>query len=174
MMSSLAREKEIDQVWLALRVFPRREKHVMKLLQKKGIESWVPLQERTRRYKRKVRKVQLPLITQYVFIHTSIKKVGRALSVPGVIELVCPSGEIDPIPEEEIILMKRVVGEVSEIEVEPGKWQKGEEVEIVAGQLTGLKGHLVEWRGKQRLGIAMNQFQHTMIIEVPLHALRKV
>jgi transcription antitermination factor NusG len=66
------------------------------------------------------------------------------------------------------------VGEVSEVEVEPGKWDTGQKVEIVAGQLTGLKGRLVEWRGKQRLAIAMDQFQHTMIIEVPLHALRKV
>lgn len=173
-MALIEKEKDTDQVWLAVRVFPRREKHVVKLLHNMGIESWIPLHERIRRYKRKVRKVQLPLITQYVFVHTHLESSGKILSVPGVIEFVSPSGEIDPIPEEEIVLMKRVVGEVSEVEVEPGKWNKGEKVEIVAGQLTGLIGRLVEWRGKQRLGIAMDQFRHTMIIEVPLHALRKV
>ena len=167
-------KKDVDQVWLAVRVFPRREKHVVKLLEQRGIESWIPLQERIKRYKRKVRKVQLPLITQYVFARTAIKNAGEILSVAGVIELVRPSGEICPIPEEEIFLMKRIVGEVSEIAVEPGQWQKGDEMEIISGQLTGLRGRLEEWRGKKRLGISMSHFQHTMIIEVPLTALRKV
>jgi len=173
-MRTINTKRKVGQVWLAVRVFPRREKHVMKLLQRKGIESWIPLQEKIRRYKRKVRKVQLPLITQYVFIHTEIDKASRVLSVDGVIDLVRPSGNICPIPEEEIILIKRIVGEVSEIEVEPGQWEKGDEVEIISGQLTGLRGRLEEWRGKKRLGISMNQFQHTMIIEVPMKSLRKV
>src|SRR6056297_770635 len=173
-MLSTMRKKDIEQVWLAVRVFPRREKHVVKLIQKMGIESWIPMQEKIRRYKRKVRKVQLPLITQYVFVHTEVQNVGKILSVSGVIDLVRPSGEICPIPEEEIVLMKRVVGEASVVEFESGQWEKGDEVEIVSGQLTGLRGRLEEWRGKKRLGIAMNQFQHTMIIEVPLKALKKV
>lgn len=173
-MLSIMTKEDTEQVWLAVRVFPRREKHVVKLIQNKGIESWIPLQEKIRRYKRKVRKVQLPLITQYVFVHTEVKNVGKILSVSGVIDLVKPSGEICPIPEEEILLIKRVVGEATVVEVESGQWEKGDEVEIISGQLTGLRGRLEEWRGKKRLGISMNQFQHTMIIEVPLKALRKV
>jgi transcription antitermination factor NusG len=58
--------------------------------------------------------------------------------------------------------------------VEAGEWKEGDEVEIVAGQLTGLKGRLMEWRGKNRVGIRMAHFQHTMIIEVPLNTLRKI
>ncbi|NBB88238.1 MAG: UpxY family transcription antiterminator [Bacteroidetes bacterium] len=173
-MTSTESVKPTSQVWLAVRVIPRREKHIVKVLQRKGMESWIPLEEKIRRYKRKVRKVELPLITQYVFVNTSTRNLGEILSVDGVIDFVRPSGEISPIPEEEIILLKRVVGEANVVEVEAGTWEKGDEVEIIAGQLTGLKGRLEEWRGKKRLGISMPQFAHTMIIEVPIKALRKL
>jgi transcription antitermination factor NusG len=161
-------------LWLAFRVIPRREKHVVHSLLRQGVEAWIPLQERVKRYKRKVRKVQYPLITQYVFARVRRNELAKVLSTTGVVQVLRPSGYIDPIPADEIELLKRIVGEWHDVEVEAGEWKEGDEVEIVAGQLTGLKGRLMEWRGKNRVGIRMAHFQHTMIIEVPLNTLRKI
>ena len=162
------------QYWFAVRTFFRREKHVKKLLMQKDIHAWLPLQERTRVYTRKIRKVQIPLITQYVFVEIHPDDHAKVLQTEGVIEFVKPSGDIMPIPENEINLLKRVTGEEIEAELEEGKITKGDRVEIIGGELTGLKGHMIEERGKNKVAINLEHFFHTLLMEIPLSALRKI
>ncbi len=167
-------ESDTGLYWYAVRTFFRREKHVNKLLQLKDLNSWLPLQEKTRVYTRKIRKVQVPLISQYIFVEIQPEERVRVLETEGVIEFIKPSGYVMPIPEHEIKLLKRVIGEDVEIEIEEGKIEKGDLVEIIGGELTGLRGHMVERRGKNRVAINMEHFQHALLMEIPLSALRKI
>lgn len=160
--------------WYAVRTFFRREKFVRDRLQDKGIEAWLPLQEKIRRYTRKVRKVQLPLISQYIFVKIDQEERARVLEVEGVIQFVRPSGYIVPIPQSEIDLLRRVIGEDVSTEVEEGTITEGDEVEIIAGELTGLKGQMVEERGRNRIAVNLTNMGLALWMEVPLSAVRKL
>lgn len=169
-------DAETGLSWYAVRTFHRREKHVNKLLELKNVNAWVPLREKTRIYTRKIRKVQLPLISQYVFVQIDEKQKGKVLQTEGVISFVQPSGYIVPIPKEEINLLKRVIGEdmEAEIEVEEGQIQEGDHVEIIGGELTGLQGYMIERRGKNKVAVNLEHFQHAILMEIPVSALRKI
>ena len=79
------------------------------------------------------------------------------------------------IPQDEIDLLKRVVGEIEEINVGAIEMGIGDEVEIIGGNLTGIRGRLVELEGKNRFVVQLASigYQLSMIIDKSLLRLLK-
>lgn len=159
--------------WFAVYTGFRREKIALKLLQKKGIVSYLPLQLFTRNYSKKTKKVAIPLISCYVFVCITADQYVTVLETEYVLRFLKLRGDLIAIPEREINLLKQVVGEL-EIEVDTKSLHKGDEVEVIRGQLTGLRGVLEEKRGEHKLIISLDTLGYDLRIEVnPLH-IRKV
>jgi len=160
--------------WYAVHTGFKREKRVQKQLERKGIEHYLPLQKRIRRYTRKVRQVELPLISTYIFVKIDLKDRVSVLEVPDVYGFVQFAKDIIPIPESEIALVKRVLGEAYEVEVEEGPLAPGTPVEIIGGQLTGLKGTLVEQAGKEVFNIQLDSLGYQLRMDVPRNLLQRI
>lgn len=160
--------------WFAVYTKYKREKLVNQRLNEKGIQTYLPLQQFTRRYTRKVKKVELPLISCYIFTKITKQEYVPVLETPDVVHFVRFSSNLIAIPEEEIQILQRVVGENIEIELEPHAYQEGDEVEIIGGNLTGLKGKLVRKENKHRFFVELEKMGYTLQMEVPLELLRKV
>ena len=64
--------------WFAVYARYKREKVVAQRLQEKGIECYLPLQRLTRYYTRKVKQVELPLISGYLPRQRRVKPRQRA------------------------------------------------------------------------------------------------
>ncbi|MEK7255619.1 MAG: transcription termination/antitermination NusG family protein, partial [Bacteroidota bacterium] len=67
----------VEPKWFAVYTRYKSEKVVQRLLQNKKIESYLPLQRVTRRYTRKIKHHDIPLISCYIFV-----KIVRAEYVP--------------------------------------------------------------------------------------------
>ena len=143
--------------WFAVYTGFKREKLVRKRLQAKGIESYLPLQRTTRYYTRKIRHVDLPLISCYVFVKIVRREYVPVLEDPDVLYFVKQRSDLIAIPEREIDILKAVTGEHIEVEVTPiaGSPIPGDEVEIIKGRLFGLKGMLVEQQNNRRVVIEL-------------------
>lgn len=169
---------QLDQTearWFAVYTRFRREKLVVERLKRQGIEAYLPLQHFTRRYTRKVRQVALPLISCYVFVKIAKPEYLSVLRTPDVVGFVKISKDLIAIPEAEIRLMQRIVGEVEvEIEAKPLVLQKGDPVEIIGGQLTGLKGKLVDCPNGKNFLIELTSVGYTLQMEVPPAFLCKI
>ena len=159
--------------WFAFYTRYKREKYICNLLVKSGIICYVPLIKRIRQYNSKVRQVELPLINCYVF--AKIRKVNSVtvLSTPGVVNFVKFSSEIISIPEQEIELLRRVVGDVQDVDVVLNSFETGDEVEIIAGNLTGVKGILISGKNKNNFLIELERMGYSLRIEVDPSHLRK-
>ncbi len=59
---------ESEPRWFAVHTRSKSEKFVQRMLTKKGIHAWLPLQKLMRRYVRSTRMVEKPLINCYVFV----------------------------------------------------------------------------------------------------------
>jgi transcription antitermination factor NusG len=152
--------------WFAIYTNFKREKLVNKMLLQKGIENYLPLQKLTRRYSRKVRAVELPLISGYVFVKIVKNQYIPVLETDHVLKFIRFSKNLLAIPESEIDLIKRVVGEGMEITMEPITYQEGDEVEIVGGNLTGLRGKLISKDGKKQFTIELNNLGYSLYIRL--------
>ena len=132
-----------DYRWYAVYTRSKGEKAAHKALQQAGIHAYLPLVKKVRLYNRKRKEVELPLITCYVFVKISKEEYVQVLQCSNVVNFVRFSSDMISIPEAEIDLMKRILGEGWEVNVTDCDFRTGDLVEISAGNLTGMQGYVV-------------------------------
>lgn len=166
---------EQEARWFAVYTRYKREKQVLKRLTEKGITTYLPIQRVKRYYTRKVKQVELPLISCYLFTKITKPEYIPVLDTPDVVKFVRFSKNLISIPEREIKLIQRVVGEDVEVEMEPRQhMRKGDEVEIIGGRLTGLKGTLVNREGQKHFVVELESLGYAMRMQVDPQYLRKI
>lgn len=164
---------EHEARWFAVYTKFKREKQVLKQLTEKGIQAYLPLQSFTRRYTRKVRHVELPLINCYIFTKITKDEYVPVLETQDVVAFVKFAQDLIAIPTHEIEIMKRVVGEGIEIDVQAGSYQLGDEVEIIGGNLTGLRGWLVAADSEKNFVIELENLGYSLRMTVDPSLLSK-
>lgn len=163
-----------DAKWFAVYTKYKREKLVVKTLQEKGIHAYVPIQKVTRHYTRKINRVELPLINCYIFTKITKPEYVPVLETQDVIQFVKFSKNLIAIPEREIDLMKRITGENIALEVDQNtNYQVGDEVEIIAGNLTGLRGKLLR-TGKKNFLVNLQNIGFSLRMEINPKFLQKI
>lgn len=165
---------ESEPRWFAVYTAYKREKIVEKMLTQKRIECYLPIQKVTRRYVRKVRTLELPLISCYIFVKIVKSEYVPVLETEHVLKFTKIAQNLLAIPESEMETMKRVVGEGVDVTIEPTAMQEGDEVEITSGNLTGLKGKLVSVEGKKQMIVELEQMGYSLRMTVDASLLRKV
>ncbi len=160
--------------WFAVRTNYKREKLVKQLLERKGIANYLPLRQVTRRYTRKVRTLELPLISCYVFVKIVRSQYVPVLETPDVLGFVKMRKDLLAIPDEEIELLRRIAGEGIEVVADPAQYCEGDRVEIIGGNLTGLQGRLVAIDGSRVFVVELEHIGYSLRMHVPAHLLRKV
>jgi len=163
-----------DSRWFAIYTPYKREKLVCRQLQRKGITAYLPVQQLVRRYTRKIRKVELPLISCYVFVKITKGEYIRVLETEQVMGFVKFSGNLIAIPDVEMELMKRILGEGIEVNAEKQIYQKGDVVEVISGNLVGTKGKLCSIQGKKQFLVDLEFLGYTLQINIDPSLLRKV
>lgn len=160
--------------WYAIVTKFKCEKYVTSALQRKGLEAYVPLLRKTKRYTRKIKTYEIPMISCYAFVKISPADKTQVLEVPYVHNFVRFDGKIAPVPEHEMQMMRRVVGEISDVIVEPRYWRQGDKVEVIAGNLTGIQGILIEQNGKHEFVIELETLGYQLRMVVDRSVLRRV
>ena len=165
---------ESEPRWFAVYTKYKREKLVQKRLQEQGIHTCLPIQRLTRQYERKVKTVELPLISCYIFTRITKKEYVPILNTADVLHFVKFSQNLIAIPDREIRLLQRITGEGIEVEVEPKSFLVGEEVEIVSGSLAGLRGILLQKDRKKNFVIELSNIGFMLRISVEPAMLKRL
>lgn len=153
--------------WYAIYVRFKSEKFVTNLLQKKGIEAYIPLKTAVKRYSRKIKTYHLPLINCYVFVKINGNDRVKVIETENVLKFVKTGDNLGKIPEKEIEILRKITGEFNDqLEIEPSSWVQGNKVEIVRGGLAGTKGYITERKNKKVFLIALENMGFDLILEV--------
>ncbi len=159
--------------WFAIYTPYKREKYVQNLLKRKGITCYLPVQIITRRYLRKIREVELPLFSRYVFVKIVKNDYIKVLETEQVLHFVRIGKNLLSIQEEEINLIKRILGESIPISASVISYEKGDRVEITSGNLTGIEGTLVHTNGKTNVLVDLHYMGYTLNIQIDRSLLKK-
>ncbi|MFQ5916151.1 MAG: transcription termination/antitermination NusG family protein, partial [Nitrospinota bacterium] len=119
--------------WYAIRTRSRHEKHVRDELAKLGVEPFLPLVDRRRRWKDRRKLVSFPLFPGYCFGRFSLPNDRlRVVTARGVVEILgTPNGPV-PVPEGEIERVRRLVS--STLPYDPHPYlDGGMRVEVIRG-----------------------------------------
>lgn len=151
--------------WYAIRVLPQHEKAVSRNLLKSEIETFLPLYRSRRLWSDRVKEIELPLFSSYVFGRFAFRRRVAILRTPGVVSIVSFGRSPAPVADEEIAALKAMVA--SGLPIQPWPFLRtGQWVRIKDGPLKGLEGILVQLKGSWRVVVSVNLLQRSVAVEV--------
>jgi transcriptional antiterminator RfaH len=104
--------------WFVLYTQPRNEKKVTERLEKLGITAYCPMTIQVRQWSDRKKKVEVPLLNSYVFVHLANANRNLVFEVPGIVRYLFWLGEPAIVRDEEIkTLQNWLAHDFSEIEV---------------------------------------------------------
>jgi transcription antitermination factor NusG len=129
--------------WYAVFTVPQNEKSVIKHLDLREINSFLPTYETVRVWKNRQRmKLVLPLFPGYLFVHINQRERSKVLASPRVLHIVGNGREYVPLADAEIELLRSgLCGQ----RIEPYReLVVGDRVRIKSGAMQGICGTLVK------------------------------
>jgi transcriptional antiterminator RfaH len=154
--------------WYAVYTRPHFEKKVYGQMVRQGIDAYLPLQTTLRQWSDRKKRVSEPLFSCYIFVHISPKEYYNVLNLNGVVRYVTFCGKAISIPEKQIRLIRNLLAEELEASESPECMKEGNQVLIIAGPLSGITGELVEYAGKKRVIIRIEEICRALFVNVPL------
>jgi len=154
-----------DNCWCAVQVTPRYEVITSTILRTKDYEQFLPMYKSKRQWSDRVKEIESPLFTGYVFCKLNSRNPWSIVTTPGVIRIVGTRKEIAVIDEREIEAIQLAVK--SGVKVEPCAYARvGDRVRITSGPLSGLEGIVMSCKNRQRLVLSVNLIQSSVSVEV--------
>jgi transcription antitermination factor NusG len=167
-------ETEIkERHWYAIYTRPRFENILVKQLQVIGITSFLPTKKVSHIWSDRKKLIIEPLFPCYVFVYANCKERLLSVQSRGGVCVVSFAGQPARIPEIAIESVRRVVS--SEFPTENVPYLvRGDEVEIIAGPLCGLKGLIDQRRGPSHFIISIHKICKSYAVHVDARILRRV
>jgi transcription antitermination factor NusG len=153
--------------WYALSVKHQHERAVRLALEFNGFEALAPTYRAQRRWSDRVKEVDLPLFSGYVFCRFAFAERVRVMDAPGVAKVVEFGGTPAEISEDEIVAIRAVMA--SKLPVRPWPYLKlGDRVRVEHGPLRGIEGTLLREvvRERWQLVIGVEMLQRSLAVEL--------
>ena len=165
----MATQKILKQkLWHVVYTRSRCEKKVLDELTIKDIECFLPLHKKLRQWKDRKKWVEMPLITGYCFVHISRAEYDKVLNTNNVVCYITFEGKAAIVPDNQVDYLKKMLSQNDfEITVSQENFEPGKKVEIIEGSMIGLRGELVETRGKNKFLLRLTQINSTFTVEIP-------
>ena len=165
--TSIAEAAEVwrEPRWYALKTRSRHEKRVRDQLVLRDVDTFLPLCESWRQWKDRKKKIDLPLFPGYCFARFPLEDRLRVLGVLGVAHLVSINGRPEPVAEEELAAVQRLVA--TKLSYDPHPFlEEGMDVEVVRGPLAGVRGKLLRKDRVTRLVLAVTLVRQSALVEI--------
>jgi transcriptional antiterminator NusG len=151
--------------WYALRTKSRHEKLVRDQLDRQGIEPLLPTVKRLSQWKDRKKEIEVPLFSGYCFVRFGQEAKLPVQQVTGVVEIVGSGNRPEPIPDDEIDALRRLMTSVLPYDPHP-YLHEGMKVEVIRGPLQGVHGILLRKEKRHRLVIGVHLIQQAAAVEI--------
>jgi len=153
--------------WFAIYTRSRHEKHVNQDLEKREIETFLPLRKVRRQWSDRKKIIEEPLFKGYLFVRIPLVKRLDVLKTIGVVNFV--QRRQDPLPQEvperDLQSVRRFLEEG--IALDPFPYlHEGEKVYIRSGLFKGTEGYIVRKDKRCRLVISLDLLMQSISIEI--------
>ncbi len=152
--------------WFALYTKSRHEKLLDRELNKRGIETFLPLRKIMSHWSDRKKLIEEPLFKSYLFVHAPLSQRWTVLNVPGAVCFIGKSAEEAlEVPERDILTVRQFVEE--EIQIDPFPYLKqGDRVYIRSGPFKGVEGFIVRKDKHCRLVISLHLLMQSISIQL--------
>ncbi len=160
--------------WYAAYTRPRSEKKVYELLTQYNFNSYLPLVTTIRQWSDRKKKVQLPLISSYVFVKTEEENLKNILPINGVVRILKHLGKPAIIRDYEIDNLKILLSDTDKITlIENINLKKGDSIIVEKGVFKGLIAECIKLNGKHRVIVRIEGIENIIEVNIPLSYVKK-
>ena len=154
-----------ERRWFATFTRPQNEKSVLKHLDLRQVESFLPTYDTVHMWRNRQRvTVTLPLFPTYLFVRITRAERAKVLQCPGVLHIVGSPREPLPLEDAEVEFLRAGVGRRR---VEPfSELVIGEKVRIRSGIMQGVSGTLIRKSSSLRFVLTIEMINQHAAIEV--------
>jgi len=153
--------------WFALHVWSRKEGLIAADLEGRGYECFLPKYTSVRRWSDRVKELEQPLFPGYLFCRFELENRRPLVMTPGVLQIVGNGRTPTPLDDGEISDLQLAVS--SGLPRQPWPYlETGVEVRVKHGNLAGLEGILVNFKGNHRVVLSVSLLQRSVALEVDL------
>lgn len=155
----------VEKDWFAVYVWSNQEKLVERHLQARDIESYLPVQTVSKRWKNRTTvTLEIPLFTGYVFVKIARSQCSKVLEIPSVHSIVGNGREALALPRAEIEALR---AGLKDRQVESHPFIKvGEMARIRTGAMAGLKGVIVRVNAQLRVVLSVDAIARSIAVHV--------
>lgn len=158
--------------WKVLYVQGKYEFKVEKQLQKLGIEHYLPKLEVERVWSDRIKKLKVPAFPCYLFVNIDEKDRNMVFHAKGVLHYVKHNQQDATIKEDELRLIQNCGSRIQHSSLQDLRWNKGQKVMVCSGLLKGVRGCLVEYFGKKKVQIKLENVPMGFLVELPIDQLQ--
>ena len=163
----------VENKWYVLRVRPRHEKVIAERLSDK-YEIYLPLLLKYNKWSDRIKKIEAPLFSGYLFIKTSIKMKYFILEEQGVSSFVQFADKPAIVRDREIQAIQLMLEQPAGLEITDGyTFSKGDSIQINRGVFAGVKGRVVNIKNRSRLYVTIEQLGKIISVEIDTESLEK-
>lgn len=164
---SLQKKTEQKQ-WHVVYTRSRCEKKVSAELELNNIECYLPLQKKLRQWKDRKKWVETPIMSGYCFVCIGRNAYDKVLQTNNVVCYVTFEGKAAIIPVQQIDALKQMLQQQDfEVKLSQENFKPGKKVEVIEGPMIGLRGELVQTRGKNRFILRFTELNNAISVEIP-------
>ena len=159
--------------WYAVKVRTSGEIKVRQALESKDYLVFLPTYLEGRKYSDRIKKVEAALFSGYLFARLDVNNRLPLLQTPGVEGIVRFGEEFEPVKEEEILAIQKLIG--SGAKAVPWPYLKeGDRVRVQFGAMEGVEGILVKEKGQDRLVLSVHLLQRSVSVEIDRSWIRPI
>jgi transcription antitermination factor NusG len=143
--------------WFVIYTRARWEKKVDQLLKQQGINSFCPLRKVKNKWADRMKVVEFPLFSSYVFVYINLKEEQVVRQTHGVLNFIYYMGKPAIIRSNEIEMIKQILVKTPDVEIMSLKdINVGDKVTIKNGLLCNQEGRIIKVTGKTVLMVFDN------------------
>lgn len=158
--------------WYAVYVNVKHEKKVVNKLIDQGIVAYTPFVKKMQQWSDRKKMVEFPMLSGYVFVKIEDIEKEAILRCPGVFSFIKFNGVEAKIRDNEIAILKSIEESGYDVTHVVGELKLLDEVEIIQGQLKGLKGTIVLIQNTNYVQIQLSSLQQNIKVKLPVYILK--
>ena len=137
--------------WYVVFTASRAEKQVKLRLDQAGVENYLPVRAVDFVREGLVKKLEIPVITGCIFVRVSETSLPSVLSIFGVIALLREKQAPIVISDKQLDSLRILCEHAEILEIVNDRLPAGSVVQVIQGELAGVRGELIEVAGGQRV-----------------------
>lgn len=159
--------------WLVLYTKPRNEKKVAQRLFQNGFTVYCPTKKVEKQWSDRVKVVDEPLFSSYVFIHIDDAKRESVFTIPGVVRYLFWLGKPAVVREEEMVALQSFMNDFENSSLEVEVLSPQERVKISSGPLMGQEA-LIQKINKTKVSLLLANLHCKITVNLEKTLLKRV